>query len=266
MITSKARSKIRSALKEERKKQAEIGKEAAERKLANLKVDFETNVDILAKSFGFKSRLDLFSALANDEVKLSDFKNFKIEHNKIVLLENEHFKEHETEIGIPGMQLPTVIPKDAEKMQLLIGGENASHYEFSYATCCNPMPGDKVFAYLTSTAGLKIHRTSCANAANLFSNYGYRIMKAEWINIGKTSFVAELTISGIDSGPGVIERLTQKISGKLGLSIRSFYIDGNEGYFEGKISLIVPNEEYLKLAIKAIQSLEGISKVRRVEE
>lgn len=266
VITSKARSKIRSALKEERKKQAEIGKEAAERKLANLKVDFETNVDILAKSFGFKSRLDLFSALANDEVKLSDFKNFKIEHNKIVLLENEHFKEHETEIGIPGMQLPTVIPKDAEKMQLLIGGENASHYEFSYATCCNPMPGDKVFAYLTSTAGLKIHRTSCANAANLFSNYGYRIMKAEWINIGKTSFVAELTISGIDSGPGVIERLTQKISGKLGLSIRSFYIDGNEGYFEGKISLIVPNEEYLKLAIKAIQSLEGISKVRRVEE
>ena len=265
VITSKARSKIRSALKEERKKQAEIGKEAAERKLSNLKVDFETNVDILAKSFGFKSRLDLFSALANDEVKLSDFKNFKIEHNKIVLLENEHFKEHETEIGDTGIPLPSVIPKDAEKMQLLIGGENASHYEFSYATCCNPMPGDKVFAYLTSTAGLKIHRTSCANAANLFANYGYRIMKAEWINIGKTSFVAELTISGIDSGPGVIERLTQKISGKLGLSIRSFYIDGNEGYFEGKISLIVPNEEYLKLAIKAIQSLEGISKVRRVE-
>lgn len=266
VITSKARSKIRSALKEERKKQAEIGKEAAERKLSNLKVDFETNVDILAKSFGFKSRLDLFSALANDEVKLSDFKNFKIEHNKIVLLENEHFKEHETEIGVTGIPLPNVIPKDAEKMQLLIGGENASHYEFSYATCCNPIPGDKVFAYLTSSAGLKIHRTSCANAANLFANYGYRIMKAEWINIGKTSFVAELTISGIDSGPGVIERLTQKISGKLGLSIRSFYIDGNEGYFEGKISLIVPNEEYLKLAIKAIQSLEGISKVRRVEE
>lgn len=265
VITSKARSKIRSALKEERKKQAEIGKEAAERKLSNLKVDFETNVDILAKSFGFKSRLDLFSALANDEVKLSDFKNFKIEHNKIVLLENEHFKEYETEIGETGIPLPSVIPKDAEKMQLLIGGENASHYEFSYATCCNPMPGDKVFAYLTSTAGLKIHRTSCANAANLFANYGYRIMKAEWINIGKTSFVAELTISGIDSGPGVIERLTQKISGKLGLSIRSFYIDGNEGYFEGKISLIVPNEEYLKLAIKAIQSLEGISKVRIVE-
>lgn len=265
VITGKARSKIRSALKEERKKQAELGKEAVERKLQNLKVDFENNVDTLVKYYGFKTRLDLYSALASDEIKLSDFKNFKIEANKIILIGTEPIPELE-ENTLSGIQLPKVQSKGAEKMQLLIGGENADHYDFSFATCCNPLPGDKVFAYLTSNAGLKIHRTSCANAANLFANYGYRIMKAEWINIGKTSFVAELVITGIDSGPGVIERLTQKISGKLGLNIRSFYIDGNEGYFEGKISIVVPNEDYLKLAVKALQSLEGISSVHKIED
>ena len=203
--------------------------------------------------------------MASDEIKLSDFKNFKIEANKIILIGTEPIPELE-ENTLSGIQLPKVQSKGAEKMQLLIGGENADHYDFSFATCCNPLPGDKVFAYLTSNAGLKIHRTSCANAANLFANYGYRIMKAEWINIGKTSFVAELVITGIDSGPGVIERLTQKISGKLGLNIRSFYIDGNEGYFEGKISIVVPNEDYLKLAVKALQSLEGISSVHKIED
>lgn len=265
VITGKARSKIRSALKEEHKKTGEIGKEAAERKLQNLKVDFETNVDILAKAYGYKTRTELYYAVATNEVKLSDFKNFKVENGKIILSEPETHPVTTNKVELP-IEMPKTAPTGAEKMQLLIGGENADHYDFSFATCCNPMPGDKVFAYLTSNAGLKIHRISCANANNLFTNYGYRIMKAEWISIGKSSFIAELVLTGIDSGPGVIERLTQKISGKLGLNIRSFYIDGNEGYFEGKISLVVPNTEYLKVAIRALKSLEGISSVSRVED
>ena len=265
VITGKARAKIRSALKEENKKAGELGKEAAERKLQNLKVDFETNVDILAKAFGYKTRTDLFYAIAINEVKLSDFRNFKIENGKIVLVEPEPQPSANLKADIQ-IELPKSAPSGVEKMQLLIGGENAEHYDYSFATCCNPMPGDKVFAYLTSNAGLKIHKIACANANNLFTNYGYRIMKAEWISIGKKSFIAELVLTGIDSGPGVIERLTQKISGKLGLNIRSFYIDGHEGYFEGKISLVVPNKEYLKVAIRALKSMEGISSVSRVED
>lgn len=264
VITGKARSKIRSALKEEKKKQAEFGKEAVERKLNNLKVDFESNIDTLIKYYGFKTRLDLYSAIASDEIKLSEFKNFKIENNKIVLITPV------TEQGlvshtVDNFELPKVEAKATDKMKLLIGGESADHYDFSFATCCSPLPGDKVFAYLTSNAGLKIHRQSCANAPNLFANYGYRIMKAEWINISNKGFVAELVITGIDSGPGVIERLTQNISGKLGLNIRSFYIDGNEGYFEGRISIVVPSENYLVMAIKALKGLDGISSVYKAE-
>ncbi len=265
VITGKARARIRSALKEEHKKAGEIGKEAAERKLQNLKVDFETNVDILAKAFGYKTRTDLYYAIAISEIKLSDFRNYRVENGKIILSEPEVQPTTTSKTDVQ-IELPKTVPTGAEKMQLLIGGENAEHYDFSFATCCNPMPGDKVFAYLTSNAGLKIHKIACANANNLFTNYGYRIMKAEWISIGKTSFIAELVLTGIDSGPGVIERLTQKISGKLGLNIRSFYIDGHEGYFEGKISLVVPNKEYLKVAIRALKSMEGISSVSRVED
>lgn len=264
VITGKARSKIRSALKEEKKKQAEFGKEAVERKLNNLKVDFESNIDTLIKYYGFKTRLDLYSAIASDEIKLSEFKNFKIENNKIVLITpvtEQELVSHAAD----NLELPKVEAKATDKMKLLIGGESADHYDFSFATCCSPLPGDKVFAYLTSNAGLKIHRQSCANAPNLFANYGYRIMKAEWINISNKGFVAELVITGIDSGPGVIERLTQNISGKLGLNIRSFYIDGNEGYFEGRISIVVPSENYLVMAIKALKSLDGISSVYKAE-
>lgn len=265
VITGKARSKIRSALKEEKKKQAEFGKEAVERKLHNLKVDFEANIDTLIKYYGFKTRLDLYSAVTAEEIKLSEFKNFKIENNKIVIVDpNADSNEHHPQSDA-GVELPRIVVKDSDKMKLLISGESADHYDHSFATCCNPLPGDKVFAYLTSNAGLKIHRQSCANAQNLYANYGYRIMKAEWINISNKGFVAELVITGIDSGPGVIERLTQNISGKLGLNIRSFYIDGNEGYFEGKISIVVPSQNYLEMAIKALKGLDGISSVYKSE-
>ena len=97
------------------------------------------------------------------------------------------------------------------------------------------------------------------------ANYGYRIMRADWANSSDTEFVADLVITGLDSGPGVIEKLTNKISTSLGYNIRSFSIEGKEGYFEGKVSLIVLNIDQLNLVINSIKSLEGISSVTRVE-
>ena len=127
------------------------------------------------------------------------------------------------------------------------------------------MQGDDIFAYLTANAGLKIHRANCPNATNLMANYGYRVMKAEWISTTDTTFVADLRITGIDDGPGVIERLTNKISTMLGLNIRSFNIAGNEGYFEGKVSLLVRNTDQLNLAIRALKNLDSVSTVTRVD-
>jgi len=151
------------------------------------------------------------------------------------------------------------------KPRLMINGEEGDTYDYTLATCCNPLQGDRVFAYVTTASGMKIHRTNCPNATNLMANYGYRIMKAEWIMTANSSFVADLVITGIDSGPGVIEKMSHTISSRMGLNIRSFHIDGNEGYYEAQVGLLVQNKDQLVLAIRDLQNLEGISSVKRVE-
>ena len=259
VVTGKARSKIRSAMKEERRKQGEIGKETLMRKLKNIKVDFEENVDTLVKFFDFNSRVDLYFEIAMEQLNIQqELKNFKIENNKLVEIQVE---EKVTEKEAPVSRRKS---KNIPQPKLLIGGESASNYQYYLANCCNPVQGDDVFAYLTVSAGLKIHRTNCPNSTNLMANYGYRIMKAEWVVSTNTSFVTDLLITGIDDGPGVIERLSHSISSELGLNIRSFSIAGEEGYFEGKVSLLVANKDQLNIAIRGLQNLDGVSTVTRI--
>ncbi len=260
VVTGKARSKIRFAMKEVKRKQGEFGKEALERKLKNLKVSFEENVDTLVKFYGLKSRPDLYFDIATEEILVQDIKDhFSVEGNKLVLIPKE--KE--------GIEVPEITEvKRGRKYEgtprLMING-SSDEYQYSLASCCNPVQGDHVFGYLTANVGLKIHRTTCPNATNLMANYGYRIMKAEWVSSTKSSFVAELIITGVDDGPGVIERLSRSISSDLGLNIRSFFIEGHEGYFEGKINLLVTNKNQLNIAIRGLQNLDGISSVTRTE-
>lgn len=261
VVTGKARSKIRSAMKETKRKQGEFGKEALERKLKNLKVSFEENMDMLVKFFGFKSRPDFYYAIAEEEVNLQDIKdNFSTEGNKLILIEKEKEQEELEEE-------PTDVRRKRkyEGQPRLMINNSTDEYQYTLANCCNPVQGDAVFGYLTASAGLKIHRTTCPNANHLLANYGYRIMKAEWVSTSKTSFVAELLITGVDDGPGVIERLSRSISTDLGLNIRSFFIEGHEGYFEGRINLLVANTNQLNIAIRGLQNLEGISSVTRLE-
>ncbi len=262
VVTGKARSKIRSAMKEERRKQGEIGKEALQRKFRNMKVDYEENVDMLAKFFGFNSRADLNFEIAMGNINLADLRDFfNVEGNKLVEKVSETVAEPESDKNTPTR---AGRKKYTGKPRLLINGEPADDMDYVLANCCGPVLGDDVFAYLTVSSGLKIHRTTCPNATHLMANYGYRIMKAEWVTSGDSSFVADLIITGIDSGPGVIERLTHNISTDLGLNIRSFSIAGNEGYFEGRISLLVLNKDQLNVTIRELQNLEGISSVTRV--
>ena len=146
----------------------------------------------------------------------------------------------------------------------MINAEPAERFEYTFATCCNPVQGDDIFAYLTASAGLKIHRSKCPNALHLMAQYGYRIMKAEWVMTEDASFVAELKITGVDEGVGVIERLTHQLSSQMGLNIRKFTIEGDEGYFEGTIKLMVKNTAQLERAIQELGNLENISTVTRV--
>lgn len=263
VVTGKAKSKIRSAMKEERRQQGQLGREHLERKLRNMKADFDPAVEFLVKHFNFPSHIDFYFAIANEDFDVSsELRNFKVEGGKLVEATPE------TRRAAPPAEEPA-IPKPAKnyagKAKLLVGGEPADSYAYSFASCCNPLPGDDIFAFLSQNSGLKIHRTSCPNAVHLLANYGYRIMKAEWVSSPDSTFVADLLVTGIDDGPGIIERLTHEISTKLGVNIRSFNIHGDEGYFEGKISLFVANTDQLNMAIRTLKNLRNVSTVSRIE-
>jgi len=261
VATGKAKAKIRSVMKEERRRKGEIGKEALERKLRNLKVDFEESVETLTKYYSLGSKIDLYYMLAIEDKTIPEiFRKFKVEHSKLVEIDSELHKPlpESTEVQQEQLRKPGV------KARLLINGEPAERFEFTFATCCNPVQGDDIFAYLTASAGLKIHRSKCPNALHLMAQYGYRVMKAEWVMTNDVSFLAELKIIGIDEGVGVIERLTHQLSTQLGLNIRKFSIEGDEGYFEGTVKLMVKNTEQLERAIQELQNLENISTVTRV--
>lgn len=259
VITGKARAKIRSAIKEEKRKQGEFGKEALMRKLRNMKVDYEQSVNFLVKYFGFKNRPDLYYAIAINEVDLTTFKKFDVV-NKVL---TEKAEPKPAQPTLPGLE--EVKPKEAQKPEVYINDEPGAPYNYSFANCCKPVNGDKIFGYVTAGSGIKIHRINCPNATHLMANYGYRMVKAEWSANENSSFVVSLLIIGVDDGPGVIERLTNLLSTKLGINIRSFSIEGKEGYFEGKISVLVLNTDQLHFVIKKLKELEGIAQVTRIE-
>ncbi len=268
VVTGKARSKIRSAMKDERRRQGEIGREALERKLKHLKVDFEASVQTIVKYYNYSSHADLYFAIATGKLNIPEiFKHFQVEQGQLIERTEEEPEPAPPNKSAQGGSAPAPSrrPKIEGKPRLVINGEPAERFEYTFASCCNPVQGDDIFAYLSANAGLKIHRTNCPNATNLMVNYGYRIMKAEWTSTTDAYFVADLKISGIDDGPGVIERVTHEISTLLGLNIRSFSIDGDEGYFEGKISLLVRNTDQLNLALRSLQNLDNVSSVSRIE-
>jgi GTP pyrophosphokinase len=260
VMTGKAKSKIKQAIKESDREQTDYGKEELERKFNALKLDFEENIEFLVRHYGYKNRTDLYRAIINDQVKIN-LKKFKIENGKLALYIDEikpvipEYIPDETK----------AIKPNALKSMLLINGEPADKFSFQYATCCNPVTGDPIFAYNSSANILKIHRVSCPNAEHLMANYGYRVLKAEWLDGVKGDFAATLVIKGMDDGPGIIQSITQNIY-NLGLNIRSFHIDGNEGYFEGRVKLVVGNINQLNSAIEAINNLTYVSSVMRIDE
>ena len=261
VVTGKARSKIRSAMKEERRKKGELGKEALQRKLKNLKVNFDDNIDMLVKHFGFISRADLYFALSNDHVRVAELKASEVVDHNLILREVER----------PAQQKQPSDEKKSKKLNknkssILINGEPAEMYQYSLSNCCNPVQGDDIFGYLTATTGLKIHRTNCPNATHLMANYGYRILKSEWSNSVSSEFVVDLLVTGVDSGVGVIQALTNEISNKLGIDIRSFAIAGTEGVFEGRISIVVKNTNQLTVVLRAVEKVDGVSSATRISK
>ncbi len=260
-ITGKAQSRIRAALKDSLRKAGEAGKEQVERKCAALKVDFDHAADLLAKKGGFGDRLELFLALAKEQVSLSAMlKNFKAEAGRLapILEEKIHVQP------APAAEKKAVAQK-GPLPQIIINGDASTIYSYTLASCCQPVKGDPIFAY-TSPQGVKIHRMACKNATNLLATYSYRILKAEWGGLTGSDFVADLIITGVDSGRGVILKLSSQITEDLGLNMRAFSISSHEQYYEARISILVSSVNQIAMAVLALKQVDGVNSVVRAEE
>jgi GTP pyrophosphokinase len=144
-------------------------------------------------------------------------------------------------------------------------GESSDKIAYKFANCCNPIPGDDVFGFITINEGIKIHRTNCPNAVQLMSKYDYRIVRTKWNKQHEIAFLTGVKINGIDD-VGVINKLTNIITGQLKLNMRSISFDTDDGIFEGKIMVYVHNIEQLDRLIEELKSQQGIFSVSRIAE
>ncbi len=255
VVTAKARSKIKSSLKEEKRKVAEEGKEMLERKLKSLKITYNTdNINKLANYFKYPSSQDLFYNFAKGLIDMKHLREF-VASERSVEQHNSQFNSHATGL------MDKINKKDQET--LLIGDE-FQKIDYTLSTCCNPIPGDNVFGFITVNEGIKIHRTNCPNASKLMANYGYRIIKARWTSQKELAFLTGLQIVGIDD-VGLINKITTVISQEFKVNIRSITIGSNEGIFEGSIMVFVNDTEQLDHLIRSLKQINGITSVNRFE-
>lgn len=255
VVTAKARSKIKSSLKEEKRKVAEEGKEMLERKLKSLKITYNTdNINKLANYFKYASSQDLFYNFAKGVIDMKHLKEF-VASEKGVDQHTSQFNSHASGL------MEKINKKDQET--LLIGDE-FQKIDYTLSACCNPIPGDNVFGFVTVNEGIKIHRTNCPNASKLMANYGYRIIKAKWTSQKELAFLTGLQIVGIDD-VGLINKITTVISQEFKINIRSITIGSNEGIFEGSIMVFVNDTEQLEHLIRSLKQIKGITSVTRFE-
>ncbi len=258
VVTSKAKGRIRDALKEEKRKVADEGKYTVQRKLEGLGVHMsQHNLDELVQWYKLGSNLDLFYQVAVKNIDLKDLKEFKVTGDRIEAPKplKLHNEKHEL--------LPHHVTgkKDAE---LVIFGESSDRIVYNLANCCKPIPGDDVFGFVTTGKGLTIHRTNCPNAAKLLANYGHRVVKTKWAKNKEISFLTGIKIIGMDD-VGVVNKITNLISGELRINIAALTIEANEGLFRGNIRLYVHDKEELDVLVQSLLKLPGIESVERYD-
>ena len=255
VVTGKAIARIRNYLREHKRIAAEEGKEILKKKFSKEKITFnDDNVQKIVKFFKIQSQLDLYyniqkGLISQDKLDIENILNFKPNVNKLV--KPSKAKEKASATG--------------SKNEIIVGEDNDLSYTLS--KCCNPIPGDDIFGFITIGEGVKIHRTNCPNAVSLMSNYGYRVIKSQWKeNLIKqeTKFLAIIKIIGIDD-VGVVSSLADIISKNLEVNMKSITIESNEGTFEGTISVYVEDTQHLDLMMKKIQEKHPTMQINRVD-
>ena len=258
VITARARTKIKAALKDDEKKIAEEGKAILARKLRHLKINFdEKSINELVNFFKLRTSFDLFFRIGNGAIDNTQLKNFVSQRNNTFM---NFFKKR-----LSRTPSKESIEKEevTAKYDDLVFGLEEEKLDYTYAKCCKPIPGDKVFGFITISEGIKVHKKDCPNAISLQSNYAYRIIKAKWIDSSNQEFKAILNVSGVDNR-GIVNNLTKIISNNMHVFIHSINIAGNEGVFDGKLSISVKNRAQLNKLIDSIKKVDGVQKVERV--
>ncbi len=259
VVTTKAKTKIKDSLKEEKRTIAEEGKNILHRKLDHLGATMSAgNLDELTLFYKLPSQLDLLYEIAIKKIDLSELKEFSVLGDKLLPPKiNKPVVEEKPEHDPKAHQNK----KDTE---LIIFGESSDKIMYTLANCCKPIPGDDVFGFITQGEGLKIHRTNCPNAARLLSNYGHRVVKTKWVKNKEISFLTGIKIIGLDD-VGVINKITNLISGTLRININALTIEAKDGLFEGNIKVYVHDKDELEELVEELKSLPGIESVDRYD-
>ncbi|NBV09297.1 MAG: bifunctional (p)ppGpp synthetase/guanosine-3',5'-bis(diphosphate) 3'-pyrophosphohydrolase [Flavobacteriia bacterium] len=260
VVSARAKQKIKSSLNEERKAIAQDGKETLERKFKqfNLKVCSE-NIIFLEKYFGISSATELYFRVAKGKIDLNKIREIDDLNGMLQL------SRKDSVLLKKGKELPSgkgtgIDPKN----DIIYIGEDFKGLDYQLANCCNPIPGDNVFGFITLNQGIKIHRSDCPNSVHLMSKYAYRCMKAIWKSAKMEERLAAIRIVGIDQ-IGLVNRLTEIISKENKVNMKSIHFDTHDGVFEGKIQVMVFDTEHLEQLMQKFQELEGIQRVSRLD-
>ncbi len=258
VTTSRAQAKIKSSLKEEKKKAAEIGREILERKLKSIKIPLNNeNIQVLTNYFKTSNFLELCYGIANQQINVNKIKSLNVVGQKLEIPKIER----KTINFENGLTPKNKIDKNAE---LIIFGESASQFPYEFAKCCNPISGDDVVGFISVNGVIKIHRTNCNNMINLMSKYGYRIIKTRWTSGKSPAFLTGITINGIDE-IGFINRVTHIISEEMKVNMQSMTIESHDGIFEGTFKVYIKNHKQLDKLLAKLKKMEGVQSVRRIE-
>ena len=255
--TSKAKSKIKSSLNDEKKRISLDGKEILERKLRQLKIKLDDKVSgQMMKFFQINASNDLFYKIGNGSIDNKQIKSFANDYNSYL----GYFKR---KIGSNTTKIDEISDSaNLIKFDKLVFGKEKEMLKYSIANCCNPIPGDIVFGFVSIKEGIKVHKKDCPNSISLRSNYAYRIITANWIDSENHEFNAQIQISGIDD-IGLINNITSLISNSMNVNMNRISFETNDGTFSGFISVEVKNRVILKILLKKLSSIDGIEKVSR---
>lgn len=259
VVTSKARVKIKQALREEMAKAAEFAKEMLQRRFKNRKIEVEEAILMrYIKKKGYKTVTDFYIDLAEEKL---DANNVIDEYLEMVRKETEGSERPEVR-SAETFVTTTEVEEISTNKDVLVIDKNLTGIEYKLARCCNPIYGDEVFGFV-STQGIKIHRMDCPNAPEMFSRFGYRIIRAKWSGKGDNGYIVTLRVVGRDD-IAIVTNITSVISKESGIVLRSLHIDSVDGLFQGNFTVMVRDTTSLNMLTKKIKTVKGVKNVERL--